>query len=414
MQQILKIILFMGLLHCGFISSRVITTLYALHNGQPAWIVGVILSVYAAVPALISIHVGKWIDRIGVKIPIIIACLLICVACAVPIFFPYETFGIKPIYITCLLAGTGFVFALISGQGLIGHLTTNKTRATGFTFQSMAFSASGAAGPVIAGYLIDEKNYYWAYGGALGFALAAALVFLLISRGLPSSLNANKQKKVEKHSLFELFKHPLIRNVLLASALVSMAWDLQAFMIPVYGTEIGLDAVAIGWLLSVFSVCSFAVRALMPILSHHFKEWSIIIFVLVSTGVSYLIFPFTTSLAVLFVLCGWLGASLGASQPNVLSLLHQVTPEERIGEAIGIRTMLMNSSHTVLPLLFGFGGSVIGAAAAFWSLGATMILGAFGVQRSNKNIASDRGMPDEEKAIERSLIDAKKQKIHHK
>lgn len=200
----------MGLLHCGFISSRVITTLYALHNGQPAWIVGVILSVYAAVPALISIHVGKWIDRIGVKIPIIIACLLICVACAVPIFFPYETFGIKPIYITCLLAGTGFVFALISGQGLIGHLTTNKTRATGFTFQSMAFSASGAAGPVIAGYLIDEKNYYWAYGGALGFALAAALVFLLISRGLPSSLNANKQKKVEKHSLFELFKHPLI------------------------------------------------------------------------------------------------------------------------------------------------------------------------------------------------------------
>ncbi len=43
-----------------------------------------------------------------------------------------------------------------------------------------------------------------------------------------------------------------------------------------------------------------------------------------------------------------------------------------------------------------------------------MILGAFGIQRSNKNIASDRGMPDEEKAIERSLIDAKKQKIHHK
>lgn len=257
-----------------------ITTLYALHHGQPAWIVGVILSVYAAVPALISIHVGKWIDRIGVKIPVFIACLFVSVACAVPIFFPYETFGIKPIYVTCLLAGTGFVFALISGQGLIGHLTTNKTRATGFTFQSMAFSASGAAGPVIAGYLIDEKNYYWAYGGALAFALAAALVFLLISRGLPSSLSANKQKKVEKHSLFELFKHPLIRNVLLASALVSMAWDLQAFMIPVYGTEIGLDAVAIGWLLSVFSVCSFAVRALMPILSHHFKEWSIIIFVL--------------------------------------------------------------------------------------------------------------------------------------
>lgn len=152
-----------------------------------------------------------------------------------------------------------------------------------------------------------------------------------------------------------------------------MAWDLQAFMIPVYGTEIGLDAVAIGWLLSTFSICTFAVRVFMPILSQMFKEWSIIIFVMISAGLTYIVFPFTTSLTLLFLLCGWLGASLGASQPNVLSLLHQVTPDGRVGEAIGIRTMLMNASHAILPLLFGFGGSVIGAASAFWATGALMV-----------------------------------------
>ena len=57
----------MALLHCGFTSSRVISTLYALNYGQPAWMVGVILSTYAAIPALISIHVGKFIDKIGVR-----------------------------------------------------------------------------------------------------------------------------------------------------------------------------------------------------------------------------------------------------------------------------------------------------------------------------------------------------------
>ena len=59
-----------------------------------------------------------------------------------------------------------------------------------------------------------------------------------------------------------------------------MAWDLQAFMIPVYGTEIGLDAVAIGWLLSTFSICTFAVRVFMPIpfsdvqrmVHHYFRD----------------------------------------------------------------------------------------------------------------------------------------------
>lgn len=83
-----------------------------------------------------------------------------------------------------------------------------------------------------------------------------------------------------------------------------MAWDLQAFMIPVYGTEIGLDAVAIGWLLSTFSICTFAVRVFMPILSQIFKEWSIIIFVMISAGLTYIVFPFTTSLTLLFLLCG--------------------------------------------------------------------------------------------------------------
>lgn len=80
--------------------------------------------------------------------------------------FPYEKFGFWPIIVTSLLAGTGFVFTLISGQGLIGHLSNNKNRATAFTYQSIAFSISGVTGPVVAGYLIDHGSYYWAFGGA--------------------------------------------------------------------------------------------------------------------------------------------------------------------------------------------------------------------------------------------------------
>ena len=170
----------MALLHCGFTSSRVISTLYALHYGQPAWMVGVILSTYAAIPALISIHVGKFIDKIGVRIPITVSFLMISAACLMPILFPYEQFGFWPIIVTSLLAGTGFVFTLISGQGLIGHLSNNKNRTTAFTYQSIAFSISGSTGPVVAGYLIDHGSYYWAFGGALTFALLGGGIFLLI------------------------------------------------------------------------------------------------------------------------------------------------------------------------------------------------------------------------------------------
>ena len=383
MRNVIKLVAVMGLMHCGFTSSRVISPLYVLHYQHPAWIVGVILSLYALLPALIAIHVGKWIDKVGVRLPFGIAASMVGSASLVPVFLPYESFGIWPIFLTCLLSGTGFLFALISGQGLIGFISTNKTRATAFTYQSIAFSLSGSAGPVIAGYFIDLGSYSYAFLGAFSFATVGGLAFFLLSSNFPKSIsNASKLKGTEKHSAFELFAIKSVRNVLIASAFVSMAWDLQAFMIPVYGTELGFDAVQIGWLLSVFSISTFAVRTIMPIISKTFEEWKIIIFVLFSSGLIFLVFPFVHSLTLLFVLVSVLGMSLGASQPNVLSLLHQVTPDGRIGEAIGIRTMLMNLSHCIFPILFGAGGSLVGAAAAFWSLGGTLLAGAGYLKKS--------------------------------
>jgi hypothetical protein len=69
-----------------------------------------------------------------------------------------------------------------------------------------------------------------------------------------------------------------------------------------------------------------------------------------------------------------LGLGLGAAQPNVMSLLHDRSPAGRIGEALGVRTTIMNTSHVVLPLVFGAFGSVVGAGPAFWLM--AIVLGA--------------------------------------
>jgi len=71
-----------------------------------------------------------------------------------------------------------------------------------------------------------------------------------------------------------------------------------------------------------------------------------------------------------------LGLGLGAAQPNVMSLLHDRAPAGRVGEALGVRTTIMNSSHVVLPLVFGAFGSLLGAGPAFWLM--AMLLGGAG------------------------------------
>ena len=65
-----------------------------------------------------------------------------------------------------------------------------------------------------------------------------------------------------------------------------------------------------------------------------------------------------------------LGIVLGSVQPMVMSMIHQITPTERHGEALGLRMMAINGSSVLMPLLFGPAGLVIGAGGVFWVVGA--------------------------------------------
>jgi MFS family permease len=88
-----------------------------------------------------------------------------------------------------------------------------------------------------------------------------------------------------------------------------------------------------------------------------------------------------------------LGLGLGSPQPMVLTLLHESAPEGRAGEALGLRTTLINGSQTVMPLLFGAVGAALGMMPVFWTMSAALILGSFYARRAShfaKKIDADK------------------------
>jgi len=50
----------------------------------------------------------------------------------------------------------------------------------------------------------------------------------------------------------------------------------------------------------------------------------------------------------------------------VMTLLHAASPPGRAGEAVGVRTTVLNASSTVMPMLIGTLGVAIGVGPAFW------------------------------------------------
>jgi predicted MFS family arabinose efflux permease len=291
-----------------------------------------------------------------------------------PAAFPYATADVAPLLVAAALIGTGSTLSMMSIQQVVGERADPNHRAAAFSWLALGASTAGFTGPVISGVLIDSYGHRATYGVMLVVLLLALGVFWL-NRGL-LPVRSGEVKGPEPLHPLELLKQTELRRILIASGLISMSWDLVNFVVPLHGTRVGLSASQIGLVLGCFAVATFTIRLAMPWLSRRVREWHLLTYTLVNTCIGFVIFPLLSSLSPLMAVAFLLGLGLGAALPNVMSLMHSRAPEGRVGEALGLRTIVMNSSHVVLPLVFGAFGSVLGVAAMLWAMAALVGVGA--------------------------------------
>ena len=361
------------LAHMAFVSARMTGSLYALANKASTFTVGVMMALFALVPMLIAVRAGRWLDAVGAWRPTVTGILLMLGGMLLPAAFPYATADVAPLLVAAALVGTGSTLVMLAIQQVVGERADPKHRAAAFSWLALGASVSGFTGPVMSGMLIDHFSHRATFVVLVGVVLLA-LALIWANRSLLPVRDGTVTGPEPLHP-FELLKHVELRHALIVTALISMAWDLQTFVIPVHGTRVGLSASQIGFVLGCFAVATFTVRLAMPLLSRRFSEWQVLTYTLFNTTVAFALFPWFSSLAPLMAVAFLLGLGLGAAQPNVMSLLHSRSPKGRVGEALGLRTTIMNSSHVVLPLVFGAFGSVLGAGAMFWAMAALVCAG---------------------------------------
>jgi len=371
---LLRIIGIFVLAHMAFVGARLTSSLYALANGASTFTVGVIVALFSLVPMLIAVRAGRWLDVVGPWRPLLTGVLLMLGGMLLPALFPYATADVAPLLVSSALVGTGSTIALLAVQKVVGERADPNNRAAAFSWLALGASVSGFVGPVASGALIDAIGHRATYGAFI-VVMLGALWLLRANRELLAAHPGKADPPQPLHP-FELLRHQELRRVMIATALVSMSWDLQTFVIPVHGSKVGLSASQIGIVLGSFALATFVIRLAMPQITRRFSEWQVLIYTLFSSAVAFTLFPFFASLAPLMAAAFLLGLALGAAQPNIMSLVHSRSPPGRVGEALGLRSTIINSSQVVLPLVFGAFGSVLGASAMFWSM--ALIAGAGG------------------------------------
>ncbi len=371
-----RLILVAVLTHMVFVSARMTASLYALANNASTFTVGVILALFSLVPMLISVRAGRWLDAVGPRRPTQIGTLLILGGSLLPSVFSYSAADLAPLLVAATLIGTGTTLTMLSIQQLIGERADPGRLAAIFSWFALGVSVSGFTGPVLSGMLIDAYGHRASFGAQVIIALLA-VALMWFNRNLLPSRHGRVKAPRPLHP-FELFKNTELRHILIATALISMSWDLQSFIIPVYGTQVGLSASEIGFVLGCFALATFTVRLAMPWLSRHVTEWQVLTYTMFCAALAFTLFPMYSSRSPLMAVAFLLGLGLGAAQPNVMSLVHSRSPQGRVGEVLGVRATIIHSSQVVLPLVFGAFGSVLGAAAMFWTMAALVGSGGVG------------------------------------
>jgi len=371
-----QIVLFTVFNHLAYTGTRVTVSLFALHEGASALEVGVLMSLFALLSVLTSVPVGRLVDRIGVYRPVTVAAGSIFTGLLLPVLWP----DLRAMFPAALLIGTGFSVYYVVINNMVGALGRPEQRARNFSWLALGFSTGGFCGPMLAGFSIDSVGYRAALLVLAAFPAAALVPFVMRRDDLPQGHRG--RGLVSPGGLIELLREPRLRAAFLVSGLLAMGWDLFSFAMPIYGTRIGLSASTIGLVMAAFAGATFTVRAVLPAFSRRAREWSVISAALLIAGVAFLLFPLGRSLATLTTLSFALGIGLGCAQPMIMALLYAASPPGRQGEVVGVRTMMLSTSSTLLPLVFGALGTVLGMAPVFLAMAAGMLVTGWRLRRN--------------------------------
>ncbi|MES2362224.1 MAG: MFS transporter [Pseudomonadota bacterium] len=374
--ELLRLIAAQVCLHAAMTGMRLAAPLLALQQGYSAAAVGVLLSLFALTQVFLALPAGRFADRHGLRLPLVISVSAASGGSALAAMFP-----VFPVLcLAALLTGGATGIAVIALQRHVGRAAAGTTQLRKvFSWLAISPAAANFVGPFSAGLLIDHAGH--AAGDLTGYRFAFLLLaflplvcWLMVRRTkeLPSlkpAVDAPKQRA------WDLLRDPMFRRLLFVNWLQSSAWDVHTFVLPLLGHERGLSASVIGSILGAFAVAAAAIRLLLPLFASRVSERNVITSSNIITALMFAVYPLMSSALGMGLCSVVLGLALGAVQPMVMSMLHQITPHERHGEALGLRLMTINASSVLMPMLFGAVGALTGVAGLFWIVGGVVAAG---------------------------------------
>ncbi|MFI1501374.1 MFS transporter [Streptomyces platensis] len=349
----------------------------ALALGADERAVGVITAVYALLPLLVAVPLGRRTDH-GRCAPLLVAgvalisggCALSGLAGSLPAMAAWS--GVM---------GLGHLCFVIGAQSIVARRSAPEDRDRNFGHFTIGASLGQLIGPVAAGLVISEHDGRMAPTSATALLVSGAVAAVSYA-----SLWRLEQRPRTAPSGAPAAGPPVaVRGILrtrgvpagiFMSLAVLSATDILTAYLPVIGEDRAIAPTTIGLLLSLRAAATIACRLVMTPMIRWLGRTALMVVSCALAGVlcGGLVLPVPVWALAAMLLA--LGFCLGVGQPLSMTTVVQAAPERARSTALALRLTGNRLGQVAAPAGAGLLAGVAGTAAPFVLLGALLLSSA--------------------------------------
>lgn len=378
-----EVLAVLGMVFMADIVSGIVSptfSLYASSLGASLVLIGILSAVVGLTRIISSVPTGVLADRVGRKNVLSVGMLFFAamslmysVAPSPALLFPAR-----------VLAGLAMSATFFVGVAYLGDLVSARDRGFAIGLYTTVMGLGFAAGPSLAGIIVEAAGYRASYRAAAGFALVG---FALARFGVVDTVSRcdslDSEQPVDEGSaqlwtsgLRTVMKEPKLLAASLANMVMSTVFGGAVVnFLPLYAVSLSMGEETIGYLFSLRAVASTVMRLPTGLLTEECSSLRLMVAGLLLAAAVMFALSVSTSLWTLAACLAVEGATFGLFFTAGQAFVIEQSQEFNRGAALGLYGMAGSFGSTASPLLFGFVAHRFGFGMVFQVTAMTVLFG---------------------------------------
>jgi MFS family permease len=343
--------------------------------GGDDFAVGLVVGSFSVSSLLLRPFAGRWADRRGRKVMLIVGALLQVVASAGHLLAT----TVPLLIVMRLLLGAAEALFFVGGLAAATDLAPERRRGEAISLISMSLYLGVAIGPVLAELLFDASGFPAIWIAATLISIAAVGITWFAPETLPAA-----ERRTESGPF--LHRHGIVPGLLVLCG----AWGMGAYFafLPLLADDLGLGGA--GGYLALFALVVVGLRIVGARWPDRFGAARLSGTALVLSATGMTIAGLAPTELGLWVATAVFGAGVAFTFPAIVSLAVLGVPASERGAVVGTTSVFLDVAFGISPAVLGLLAVQTGYPATFLISGIVAAAGAIWLLVRGRRFAEAR------------------------